>query len=106
MTRAARAMPGPLARPVHLPQDRAYLTATEWKQEWGGHKASAAGVPFKSLPFHCCAISFQPFEDAVSMGRGPWAGAVAEPMVLRGTGCLVGYGAVWRRREGALTPRQ
>lgn len=60
----------PTVGTLHSLQDRAYLTATEWKQEWGGHKAAATGVPFKSLPFHCCAISFQPFEDAVSDGRG------------------------------------
>uniref|UniRef100_A0A1D2A8I5 Peptidylprolyl isomerase n=1 Tax=Auxenochlorella protothecoides TaxID=3075 RepID=A0A1D2A8I5_AUXPR len=51
-------------------KDRAYLTATEWKEEWGGHKAGPRGVPFKSLPFHCCAISFQPFEDAVCTADG------------------------------------
>ena len=45
-------------------KDRGYQTATEWREEGGGHKP-AHHVNFKSLPFHCCAISFLPFEDPV-----------------------------------------
>lgn len=37
---------------------------TEWKYEWGGHKTKGH-LPYKRLPFNCCAISFLPFEDAV-----------------------------------------
>lgn len=57
-------------------KDRGYQTATEWREEGGGHKP-AHHVNFKSLPFNCCAITFLPFEDAVSSGplSGPlsWA---------------------------------
>ena len=45
-------------------KDRAYITTQEWKYEWGGHKAQGH-LPYKRLPFNCCAISFLPFEDAV-----------------------------------------
>lgn len=51
-------------------KDRMYLTAKEWKEEWGGHKAAIEGTPFKRLPFHCCAIAFTPFEDAVCTEDG------------------------------------
>ncbi len=50
-------------------KDRAYLTTTEWREEWGGYKAKPTGTSFKRLPFYCCAISFQPFEDAVGGRR-------------------------------------
>ena len=43
-------------------KDRGYITATEWKTEWGGNK-DRSKAPFRRLPFHCCAISFTPFED-------------------------------------------
>lgn len=43
-----------------------YLTATEWRTEGGGFK-DKSHLPFKRLPFHCCAISFTPFEDPVSL---------------------------------------
>lgn len=36
----------------------------EWKYDWGGHKEKGR-IPFHKLPFHCCAIAFTPFEDAV-----------------------------------------
>ena len=48
-------------------KDRLYLTTKEWREEWGGAK-SAGNVQLTKLPFHCCAISFTPFEDAVSTG--------------------------------------
>jgi len=44
----------------HLP----FCEHAEWKQEWGGYKQKQQ-VPFKRLPFHCCAITFTPFEDPV-----------------------------------------
>ncbi len=50
-------------------KDRGYQTATEWREEGGGHKP-AHHVNFKSLPFHCCAISFLPFEDPVRVFCG------------------------------------
>ena len=45
-------------------KDRGYQTATEWREEGGGHKP-ARHIEFRSLPFNCCAISFLPFEDPV-----------------------------------------
>jgi len=53
-------------------KDRAYITASEWREEGGGHRGrlQGAGAVFKRLPFHCCAISFQPFEDPVCTPDG------------------------------------
>lgn len=51
------------------PQDRLYLTTTEWKHEWGGFKDKTR-LPFKRLPFHCCAIAFTPFEEPVCTDEG------------------------------------
>ena len=47
-------------------KDRGYITAAEWQTEWGGHKDKSKR-PFRSLPFHCCAITFTPFQDPVSL---------------------------------------
>ncbi|KAL4431394.1 hypothetical protein ABPG75_006650 [Micractinium tetrahymenae] len=51
-------------------KDRAYLTATEWREEHGGFKGDRRGPSFKRLPFTHCAISFQPFEDPVCTADG------------------------------------
>lgn len=53
-------------------KDRAYITASEWREEGGGHRGrlQGAGAVFKRLPFNCCAISFQPFEDPVCTPDG------------------------------------
>ena len=48
-----------------LKKDRGYITANEWQTEWGGFK-DRSKLPFSKLPFHCCAVSFTPFEDPVS----------------------------------------
>ena len=53
-----------------LKKDRAYLTTTEWANEWGGYK-DRSQKPFRQLPFYCCAISFTPFEDPVSLPPFP-----------------------------------
>lgn len=45
-------------------KDRMYLTKTEWATEWGGAKSKEV-VPFKRLPYFCCALTFTPFEDPV-----------------------------------------
>ena len=50
-------------------KDRLYLTAKEHKEEWGGYKEKKR-VPFQRLPFHCCAITFTPFEDPVCTDDG------------------------------------
>eukprot|EP00887_Chlorella_sp_A99_P008218 scaffold12.g8218.t1 len=51
-------------------KDRAYLTATEWREEHGGYKGEKRGRTRGRLPFHCCAISFLPFEDPVCTADG------------------------------------
>lgn len=50
-------------------KDRAYITASEWKQEGGGHKGRLQGAKsdFRRLPFNCCAISFKPVEEDSSV---------------------------------------
>lgn len=55
-----------------LKKDRAYITASEWKEEGGGHKGRLQGAraSFRRLPFNCCAISFKPVEDAVCTDDG------------------------------------
>eukprot|EP00889_Picochlorum_renovo_P006456 jgi/Picre1/33486/NNA_008810.t1 len=55
-----------------LKKDRAYITASEWKDEGGGHKGRLQGAKatFRRLPFNCCAISFKPVEDAVCTDDG------------------------------------
>eukprot|EP00743_Colponemidia_sp_Colp-15_P005162 GILK01005556.1.p1 GENE.GILK01005556.1~~GILK01005556.1.p1 ORF type:complete len:586 (+),score=131.88 GILK01005556.1:57-1814(+) len=50
-------------------KDKMYITSTEYKHEWGGKKEQK-GIPFKKLPFHCCALSFTPFEDPVATSDG------------------------------------
>ena len=42
-------------------KDQLYLTPTEWQADWGGKK-HALHLPWKTLPYNCCAISFRPFE--------------------------------------------
>ena len=50
-------------------KDRGYITATEWKLDGGGKKASSSATnddfSLKKLPFNCCALSFLPFETPV-----------------------------------------
>ena len=51
-------------------KDRGYITATEWKVDGGGYKDHSEGLPFRRLPFNCCAVSFLPFEDPVCAPDG------------------------------------
>eukprot|EP00899_Mesostigma_viride_P012634 jgi/Mesvir1/21371/Mv20855-RA.1 len=51
-------------------KDKLYLTATEWKDEWGGAKDKESRQVFRCLPFYCCGISFVPFEDPVCTEEG------------------------------------
>ncbi|KAL3687664.1 hypothetical protein R1sor_013973 [Riccia sorocarpa] len=46
-------------------KDRLFITKTEWATEWGGAKDRDLRVPFKRLPFYCCALTFVPSEDPV-----------------------------------------
>ena len=50
--------------------DKMYLTASEWANEFGGAKKKAIDAGFKPLPFHCCALSLQPFDYPVSTQDG------------------------------------
>jgi peptidyl-prolyl cis-trans isomerase-like 2 len=45
-------------------KDRLYITATEWRHEYGGKKVAGShkGQP---LPFDHCALSLTPFETPV-----------------------------------------
>lgn len=53
-------------------KDRAYITASEWREEGGGHKGRLQGAraDFRRLPYNCCAITFKPVEDAVVTDDG------------------------------------
>lgn len=53
-------------------KDRIYQTAGERREEGTGHSGRLAqrSGTFARLPFHCCAISFQPFEDPVCAPDG------------------------------------
>ncbi|KAL8584776.1 hypothetical protein ACOMHN_035695 [Nucella lapillus] len=47
-------------------KDKLYLTTKEWKTEWGGYKGTqntGENSRFRRLPFSCCSLSFQPFEN-------------------------------------------
>ena len=46
-----------------------YITAKEWASEGGGYK-DRGRLPFRKLPFHCCAITFTGFEDPVCTADG------------------------------------
>ena len=50
-------------------KDQLYLTATEWQADWGGKK-HALHLPWKTLPYNCCAISFRPFETPMCTRDG------------------------------------
>ena len=50
-------------------KDRLFITATEWKRDYGGKNESAQGVA-KPVPFDCCGLSFLPFLDPVCTPDG------------------------------------
>ena len=50
-------------------KDQLYLTNTEWANDWGGKKSNVH-LPYKTLPFDCCAISFRPFETPLCTTDG------------------------------------
>lgn len=54
-------------------KDKLYLTNTEWRTEFGGYKgrsASGENSKFRRLPFSCCSLSFQPFENPLCTKEG------------------------------------
>jgi peptidyl-prolyl cis-trans isomerase-like protein 2 len=42
----------------------------EWTEDFGGKREGEARNPFKPLPFYCCSLSLQPFEDPVCTEDG------------------------------------
>lgn len=51
-------------------KDKLYISATEWKHEWGGKKAQQERKAYRVLPFDRCALSLQPFETPVCSPEG------------------------------------
>jgi hypothetical protein len=47
-----------------------YISAAEWQAEFGGKKVEPKGTAFKRLPFDCCSLSLQPFNDPVCNAKG------------------------------------
>ena len=50
-------------------KDQLYITQTEWKHDWGGKK-TGLHLPWKTLPYDCCAISFRPFDTPMGTADG------------------------------------
>mmetsp|Transcript_46121 Transcript_46121/g.116121 ORF Transcript_46121/g.116121 Transcript_46121/m.116121 type:complete len:348 (+) Transcript_46121:101-1144(+) len=50
--------------------NRAYVTASEWANEFGGAKAKRLTTASYILPYDCCALSLQPFRDPVGTRQG------------------------------------
>ena len=50
-------------------KDRMFITATEWKVEYGGHKARDERAE-RPLPFTHCALSLQPYETPMCTRAG------------------------------------
>ncbi|EFJ34420.1 ubiquitin-protein ligase, PUB49 [Selaginella moellendorffii] len=51
-------------------KDRLFITRTEWATEWGGAKDRDVRLPFKRLPYYCCALTFTPFSDPMCTKEG------------------------------------
>ncbi|XP_021370894.1 peptidyl-prolyl cis-trans isomerase-like 2 [Mizuhopecten yessoensis] len=54
-------------------KDKLYLTTTEWKNSYGGYKgdrSTGEGSRFRRLPFYCCSLSMQPFENPLCTKEG------------------------------------
>ncbi len=50
--------------------NKMYISMKEWTEQFGGKKEGERKSIFKPLPFYCCAISLQPFEDPVCNDDG------------------------------------
>jgi peptidyl-prolyl cis-trans isomerase-like protein 2 len=50
-------------------RDRLFITATEWKRDYGGKNAAAQSRD-QPVPFDCCGLSFLPFVDPVCTPDG------------------------------------
>jgi len=54
-------------------KDKMYLLQSEWQYEGGGYRGkggAAAKLPFRCLPFNCCALSLSPFQDPMMTPKG------------------------------------
>ncbi|EKX43923.1 hypothetical protein GUITHDRAFT_110034 [Guillardia theta CCMP2712] len=54
-------------------KDKMYILHSEWQTEGGGYKSKgglAAKAPHRCLPFFCCSLSLQPFEDPMMTPQG------------------------------------
>mmetsp|Transcript_59351 Transcript_59351/g.87020 ORF Transcript_59351/g.87020 Transcript_59351/m.87020 type:complete len:586 (-) Transcript_59351:44-1801(-) len=54
-------------------KDKMYLLQSEWQYEGGGYRnkgGAAAKLPFRRLPFQCCALSLAPFQDPMMTPTG------------------------------------
>lgn len=47
-----------------------YISASEWKNEFGGAKTAKIHHEFKKLPFDCCSLNLTPFEHPVATKDG------------------------------------
>ena len=50
-------------------KDRMFITATEWKEEYGGKK-NTASHGYQALPFEYCALTLTPFESPACTVQG------------------------------------
>jgi hypothetical protein len=65
----ARKRPSAMGKKQHS-KDKMYVLQSEWQYEgmsggrgYAGGKGNAHKLPFRCLPFHCCALSLSPFQD-------------------------------------------
>ncbi|KAJ4461230.1 putative Peptidyl-prolyl cis-trans isomerase 4 [Paratrimastix pyriformis] len=49
---------------------KSYIKASEWKNDFGGFKGPQQGETFEALPFYCCCLSLQPFREPVCTNSG------------------------------------
>ncbi|EGG16356.1 cyclophilin-type peptidylprolyl cis-trans isomerase [Cavenderia fasciculata] len=47
-----------------------FMTVSEWINEFGGKREGETRGAERPLPFSCCCMSFQPFEDAMCTNNG------------------------------------
>jgi len=68
-------------------KDKMYLLQSEWQYEGGGYRnkgGAAAKLPFRRLPFQCCALSLAPFQDPMMTPTVlPWCVCVCARACVR-----------------------